>query len=238
VSPANYALHFSASAYLGLPDTQSLRPAGPFKTEFWFYPDSDVTADQFVFRGDPSVPADAAAPYVKVGRDLRITLGFGTGSAEVSAYTSNPVVTPGQWGARHRRVRRRPRRRQLHRPDQRQRRPVTGADVKARPVGNRITTISGRYDGVVGVIDGLKLWERRRPRRGLGIRHRQLRGQPADHARLLAERQQRPRLRRHPGALQRADHDADPGQPRDRRHRPCRSTAACSTSPSRAAPPP
>lgn len=158
VSPANYALHFSDSAYLTLPESQSLRPTGPFRTEFWFYPDSDVAADQFVFRGDPSVPAEQAAPHVRITRELRVAVGFGSGGAQVAAHTTNPVITPGQWvhvtvgyddapAAGNFSI--------LINGDAV---PVTGADAEARPAGNPITTISGRRDGIVGVIDGLRLW--------------------------------------------------------------------------------
>jgi hypothetical protein len=158
VSPANYALHFSDSAYLSLPDHASLKPAGPFKTEFWFYPDGDVTADQFVFRGDPAVPAKDAAPYVRIGRDLRITLGFGTGTAEVSAHTADPVVTPGQWVHVTAAYDDGPAAGNFTVLINGNAVPVTGADVRARPFGSRIAGISGPYDGIVGIVDGLKLW--------------------------------------------------------------------------------
>lgn len=158
VSPANYALHFGRSAYLSLPANPSLRPAGPFKTEFWFYPDSDVEADQFVFHGDPAVPAEQAAPHVRVTRELRVAVGFGSGTAQISAHTADPVIVPGRWvhvtvayddtlAAGNFSI--------LINGNAV---PVVGADAKARPAGNPITTISGRRDGVVGVIDGLRLW--------------------------------------------------------------------------------
>ncbi|HEY3869707.1 MAG TPA: hypothetical protein VGM10_15195, partial [Actinocrinis sp.] len=36
--------------------------------------------------------------------------------------------------------------------------PVTGTDVKAAVAANQVTTIGGRYDGIIGILDDLKLW--------------------------------------------------------------------------------
>ncbi|WP_326647367.1 LamG domain-containing protein [Streptomyces sp. NBC_01750] len=159
VDPANYALRFSDSAYLALPEHPSLRLTGSFKTEFWLYPDSDVVDDQFLFRGDPFDAPEEAAPYVKITRGLGVAVGFGTGTKAVTAHTTDAVVSPNQWAhivvaydstAEHgnfsvlingNAV------------------PVTGADATAVPSGKPITTISGQDDGLVGVLDALRLWD-------------------------------------------------------------------------------
>jgi len=159
VQPANDALQFSANAYLTLPDHPSLRLTGSFATEFWFYPGSDVDGDQYVFHGEPVADQKDAAPYVKITKDLRVAAGFGTGSAAVAAHTTDAVVTPQQW---------------VHVTvsyDSAAERgnftvhingnqvPVTGGDGPGRPAGKPITTISGRDDGIIGILDGLAIWD-------------------------------------------------------------------------------
>lgn len=94
VSPVDYALHFTASAYLNLPVSDSLKLTAPFAAEFWFCPDGAVAADQFVFRGDDSLPAAQAAPYVKITRDLRV--------AVASAREPNPYMRTRRTLSSHR----------------------------------------------------------------------------------------------------------------------------------------
>ncbi|WP_186526322.1 LamG-like jellyroll fold domain-containing protein [Leekyejoonella antrihumi] len=159
VQPANDALQFANAAYLQLPASPALALKGSYRAEFWLYPSSAVTTDQYIFRGDPANGAANAAAYVMITRDLRVATGFGTGSDAVSASTTAAVITPGQW---------------VHvqvsydtaaargnftvlvngRPVA-----VTGADNTALPAGQPITTISGSHDGIVGILDGLRLWD-------------------------------------------------------------------------------
>jgi large repetitive protein len=159
VQPAGDALQFSSNAYLSLPDHPSLRLTGSFATEFWFYPGSDVASDQYVFHGDAAVDPKDAAPYVKITKDLRVAAGFGTGSAAVAAYTSGPAVTPQQWvhvsvsydsAAERGNFRVHINGNQV---------PVTGGDGPGRPAGKPVTTISGRDGGVIGILDGLAIWD-------------------------------------------------------------------------------
>jgi len=159
VQPANDALQFSGNAYLTLPDHPSLRLKGSFATDFWFYPGSDVATDQYVFHGDPAVDPKSAAPYVKITKDLRVAAGFGTGSAAVTAQTAGAVVTPQRWvhvavsydGAAERGNF------TVHINGNQV--PVTGGDGPARPAGQPVTTISGRDDGIIGILDGLAIWD-------------------------------------------------------------------------------
>jgi hypothetical protein len=157
VAPANDALEFAATAYLALPNAAPLSLAGSFQADFWLMATSAVDDEQYVFRGDPAVGANEAAPYVKVTRDLAVELGFGTGGAAVAARTANAVVVPETWvhvavafdadapsGNFQIRVN-----------DNAV--PVVGADNTAKPAGRPITTIGALASGIVGVLDRLKL---------------------------------------------------------------------------------
>lgn len=158
VRPANYALQFSKTAHLSLPNNQSsLALKGSFAAEFWLQVTSAVLSDEFVFHGDATVDPKAAAPYVKVTQALQIEVGFGDGTSAVAARTDPGVVTPSQWvhvevgfdaskasanftikingnGVR-----------------------LQGADNKTLPSGSPITTVSGPAGGIVGVLEHLKI---------------------------------------------------------------------------------
>ena len=158
VRPANYALQFSKSAYLSLPNIRSsLALKGSFTAEFWLQVTSAVLSDEFVFRGDPSVDAKAAAPYVKVTQALEVEVGFGNGTTAVTAVTNPGVVTPLQWL-----------RVEVGFDSSKASANFTikingngvalqGADNKTLPSGSPITTISGLADGIVGVLEHLKI---------------------------------------------------------------------------------
>ena len=154
VKPADYALQFTADAYLGLPASGSLEFKGSFRAEFWLFLQSAAT-DGFVVRGDASVPPVQAAPYVKVTRDLRIEVGFGTGTAAVTAQTAHAVVAPSTW---------------IHAEIAYDATapsgnfsvringdavPVTGADVRATPAGKPLKAVG---EGLAAILDGLALW--------------------------------------------------------------------------------
>jgi large repetitive protein len=159
VQPANDALQFNDSAYLCLPANPSLQLTGSFRTEFWLYPASLVADDQYVFRGDPAVAATESAPYVKLTRDLKIASGFGTGSAAVAAVTADPVVSPAQWvhvSVSYDGTVSNGNFRVLINGNSV---PVSGGDTTGGPAGRPITAISGQRDGIIGILDGLRLWQ-------------------------------------------------------------------------------
>jgi hypothetical protein len=159
VQPANDALQFSSNAHLTLPGNPSLALKGSFAAEFWFYPDSDIGSDQYVFHGNPAVDPNDAAVYVKITKDLRVAAGFGTGSAAVAAHTTDPVITPRQWvhvtlafdsAAASGNF-------TVHINGNQV--PVTGGGGPSQPSGKPVTTISGRDDGIIGILDGLAIWD-------------------------------------------------------------------------------
>ncbi|MBB5866794.1 hypothetical protein F4553_000173 [Allocatelliglobosispora scoriae] len=160
IAPANYALGFSDGAYVSLPDAEALRIAGSFATEFWLYPNSLVAGDQYVISGDRSVPATEAAVYIKITHDLRVAAGFGSGDTATETQTTDAVIVGAQWV--HVVVRFTYDRDAaigtftvLVNGDVV---PLTEATVHACPAGNPITTISGSRDGIVGILEGLRLW--------------------------------------------------------------------------------
>jgi large repetitive protein len=159
VQPANDALQFSSNAHLTLPDHPSLRLKGSFATEFWFYPGSDITSDQYVFHGAPAVEPKDAAPYVKITKDLQVAAGFGTGSAAVAAHTTSAVVTPQHWVHVAVSYDRTAERGNFTVHINGNQVPVTGGDGPSQPSGQPVTTISGREDGIIGILDGLVIWD-------------------------------------------------------------------------------
>lgn len=158
VAPANYALDFDRHAYVTLTNNQdSLSIRTSFRIECLIYPDSGVESDQFVLRGDAGVPAERAAPYLQVTRDLRVAVGFGDGSAAVRCMTAGAVIAPSVWT-------------QLTviydaaAPTDNfsilingQRAEVRGAAAPNPPFGSPVTTVSDDLDGFVGVVDGLRI---------------------------------------------------------------------------------
>ena len=158
VSPANDALQFAATAYLGLPNAGPLALTGSFKADFWLLSTSTIDDDQYIFRGDPAVAANEAAPYVKVRRDLSVEIGFGTGGAAVAASTVSPVVTLNNWvhvtaifdaeaASQNFQI--------LINGNSV---PINGANNKAKPAGKPITTINAKLHGLIGTLDQLQLW--------------------------------------------------------------------------------
>lgn len=159
VFPADNGLQFGGSAYLTLPNNNSvLSLKGPFRAEFWLYVTSLVKQDQFVFRGDQNTPPNQAAPYVKLTQSLELEVGFGDGTATVAARTASPVVTPMQWV--HAQVAFDPTlaSNNLTIAINGHTVPVTGGQAKTPPAGNPIITVSGNGDGIIGILDFLKIW--------------------------------------------------------------------------------
>src|SRR5262249_191446 len=137
----------------------SLQLKGAFRAELWLQLTQAPDESRRIFGGDPAVDPKRAAPYLAVTHELQLEVGFGDGATAVAARTAGPALSAGGWahvevafdpalasgnfsvlvnGAAV---------------------PLTGADAKSMPAGSPITRVSGERDGIIGVLDFLRVWD-------------------------------------------------------------------------------
>ena len=155
IAPANYTLEFDRHAFVELENTSgSLAIKSSFSIECYVYITSDLAEDETLLSGDPGEPAATAAPYIKLTKDLKIQVGFGDGTQDVSATTTDRVLALEAWlkiGVQYdttvssdnftisvngEEV------------------PVTGGQ-QATPHGSAISQVSRQTGGLVGLVDNL-----------------------------------------------------------------------------------